>query len=155
LAPIKPNQKKSIKSVPEFYTLSDTTALRLNQDYLQQVDLEIKIKKNKKKRAKVSSGYSKKQVQALRVLKKISTHTFSKQPLFLPLNSFFYDTHRVVFFSKKLAFLKPSTSTTGFLFFLFSFEMIILRFQLKKFKISEKKFYVRSVAKHVHFKPKP
>ena len=34
LAPIKPNQRKSIKSVPEFYTLSDTTALRLNQDYL-------------------------------------------------------------------------------------------------------------------------
>jgi hypothetical protein len=48
---------------------------------------KIKIKK---KRAKVSSRFTKKQVQALRVFEKISTLSGS-------------------IFSKKLAFLKPST----------------------------------------------
>jgi len=46
--------------------------------------------KIKKKRAKISSRFTKKQVQALRVFEKISTHSGS-------------------IFSKKLAFLKPST----------------------------------------------
>jgi len=58
--------------------------------------------KIKKKRAKVSSRYSKKQIQALRVSEKISTLSGS-------------------IFSKKLAFLKPSTWTNGFLFFFFFF----------------------------------
>jgi len=39
-------------------------------------------KKEIKKTAKLSSGYSKKQVQALRVLKKISTPIISSQLLF-------------------------------------------------------------------------
>ena len=70
--------------------------------------------KIKKKRAKVSSRFTKKQVQALRVFEKISTLSGS-------------------IFSKKLAFLKPSTWYDGFLFFsFFSFE----------------KFYVSRVARH-------
>jgi len=52
--------------------------------------LEIQKKINKKKEAKVSSRFTKKQVQALRVFEKISTLSGS-------------------IFSKKLAFLKPST----------------------------------------------
>jgi midasin (ATPase involved in ribosome maturation) len=60
------------------------------------------FKKNKKKEAKISSTYSKKQVQALWVSEKISTHSGS-------------------IFSEKLSFLKPSTSKYGFLFFFFFF----------------------------------
>ncbi|WP_445724188.1 hypothetical protein, partial [Flavobacterium sp.] len=57
---------------------------------------------NKKKEAKISSRFTKKQVQALRVSDKISTLSGS-------------------ILSEKLAFLKPSTSNDGFLFFLFFF----------------------------------
>jgi hypothetical protein len=65
------------------------------------------IKKIKKKEAKISYRYSVKQVQALRVFKKISTLSGS-------------------IFLKKLVFLKPSTWTNGFLFFsFFSFEKIL------------------------------
>jgi hypothetical protein len=43
------------------------------------VKLEIQKKINKKKEAKVSSRYSKKQVQAFQVFEKISTHNVSLQ----------------------------------------------------------------------------
>ena len=60
---------------------------------------------NKKKRAKISSRFTKNQVQALRVSDKISTLSGSILP-------------------EKLAFLKPSTRRMAFFFFFFSFEKI-------------------------------
>ena len=61
-----------------------TTIFQFNSHYLRLNPIKqehliwiFKIK-NKKKRAKISSRYSKKQVQALRVSEKISTQTVSK-----------------------------------------------------------------------------
>ena len=98
-------------SIYKIDTLPKTTIFQINTQSFKQIQIirwclvnEIKIK-NKKKRAKISSRFTKKQVQALRVFEKISTHSGS-------------------IFSKKLAFLKPSTWTNGLLFFFFFFWKI-------------------------------
>ena len=98
-------------SIYKIDTLPKTTIFQINSQSFKQIpiirwylEFEIKIK-NKKKRAKISSRFTKKQVQALRVFEKISTHPGS-------------------IFSKKPAFLKPYTWTNGFLFFFFFFWKI-------------------------------
>jgi hypothetical protein len=48
-----------------------------------KIPIWIQNQKNKKKEAKISCGYSEKQVQALRVFKKISTQTVPKHNLIL------------------------------------------------------------------------
>ena len=83
-------------------TLIPSAFIRLNKNIL----IGYSKQKIKKKRAKLSSRFTKKQVQALRVFEKISTLSGS-------------------IFSKKLAFLKPSTWTDGFLFFRFFFWKIL------------------------------
>ena len=82
-------------------TLVPSDLIRLNKNVL----IGYSKQKIKKKRAKISSRFAKKQVQAFQVFEKISTLSGS-------------------IFSKKLAFLKPSTWTTGFLFFFFFFWKI-------------------------------
>ena len=56
----------------------NSQSFRLNPFKQEHSDWIFKTK-NKKKRAKISSRYSEKKVQALRVLKKISTHNGSHQ----------------------------------------------------------------------------
>jgi hypothetical protein len=83
--------------------------------------LNWKSKKiNKKKEAKISSMYSEKQVQALRVFKKISTHTIQNN-IHSRLDADYSNHISGSIFLKKPVFLKPSTWTDGFLFFLFFF----------------------------------
>ena len=75
-------------SVPQNFTpFPKTTIFQFNSHSFkfhpikqQHFDWIFKIK-NKKKRAKISSRFTKKQVQALRVFEKISTHTVSQQHL--------------------------------------------------------------------------
>ena len=72
---------------PVTYALPGFILSILAEAYILFVKRKQKINK---KKAKISSRFTKKQVQALRVFEKISTHSGS-------------------IFSKKLAFLKPST----------------------------------------------
>ncbi len=63
--------------------LSFKSTFNTSDKILLNKDIWLKIsKKNKKKEAKISSMYSEKKVQALRVLKKISTHNVSQDILY-------------------------------------------------------------------------
>ena len=78
---------------PKFETLARRPQL-CNKKIRPQKKILLRDQKNKKKRAKVSSGFTKKQVQALRVFKKISTtHAFSKQLFYQATNSDFQRTN--------------------------------------------------------------